>query len=175
MRYHNIITDDMLNGPGLRTVLFVSGCDHHCKGCQNPITWNPESGLIFDSCAFEELMNNLNKEYIRGVTLSGGDPLHIKNVKDISDLCYSIRGRFGNKKSIWLYTGYTREQILNNPEIWGDKYVYVQKIYNLIDGLVDGEFVEKDMDISVEWRGSINQQLYISELPYVKNNPGVFL
>ena len=175
MRYHNILTDDMLNGPGLRTVLFVSGCDHHCKGCQNPVTWDSESGLVFDNTAFGELVSNLKKEHIKGVTLSGGDPLYIKNVKDISDLCNCIRARFGNKKSIWLYTGYTKQEITNNPEIWGNMYTYVENIYNLIDGLVDGEFIEELKDVSAEWKGSTNQRVYVSELPYVKNNPGVFL
>ena len=75
MRYHNITKDDMLNGDGLRTVLWVAGCDHGCKGCQNPVTWDPNSGLEFDEAAKEEIFEQLNQSYIAGVTFSGGDPL----------------------------------------------------------------------------------------------------
>ena len=75
MRYHNITTDDMLNGEGLRTVLWTAGCGHQCKGCQNPVTWDPEGGLLFDETAEEELFAKLGKDYISGLTFSGGDPL----------------------------------------------------------------------------------------------------
>ena len=75
MRYHNITTDDMLNGEGLRTVLWTAGCGHQCKGCQNPVTWDPEGGLLFDEAAETELFAKLGKDYISGLTFSGGDPL----------------------------------------------------------------------------------------------------
>ena len=76
MRYHNITHDDMLNGEGLRTVLWVSGCEHHCNNCQNPITWDINGGLLFDENAERELFECLAPGYIEGVTFSGGDPLH---------------------------------------------------------------------------------------------------
>ena len=75
MKYHNITKDDMLNGDGLRVVLWVSGCNHACKACQNPITWDPNIGLDFDEKAKEEIFCELKKDYISGLTLSGGDPL----------------------------------------------------------------------------------------------------
>ena len=75
MRYHNITQDDMNNGDGLRVVLWVAGCEHHCKGCQNPVTWNPDDGLVFDKRAFNEIMKALEKPYVAGITFSGGDPL----------------------------------------------------------------------------------------------------
>ena len=76
MRYHNITKDDMLNGDGLRVVLWVSGCDHCCKECHNPITWDPNGGLVFDEEAKEELFEELKKDYVSGITFSGGDPLY---------------------------------------------------------------------------------------------------
>lgn len=76
MRYHNITKDDMLNGDGLRVVLWMAGCSHHCKGCHNPITWDLHGGIDFDQEAKKELFEELQKEHISGITLSGGDPLH---------------------------------------------------------------------------------------------------
>ena len=79
MRYHNITKDDMLNGDGLRVVLWVAGCAHCCKGCQNPVTWDPDGGLPFDGAARAEIFEQLDKSYISGITFSGGDPLHPSN------------------------------------------------------------------------------------------------
>ena len=76
MQYHNITKDDMLNGDGLRVVLWVAGCTHGCKECQNPVTWDPNGGLLFDERAKEELFEQLEKSYISGITYSGGDPLY---------------------------------------------------------------------------------------------------
>ena len=86
MRYHNITKDDMLNGEGLRVVLWVSGCSHHCEGCHNAVTWNPEGGLVFDAAAEEELFSLLSRDYISGITFSGGDPLYTGNREEISAL-----------------------------------------------------------------------------------------
>ena len=91
MRYHNITKDDMLNGEGLRTVLWVAGCNHNCKGCHNPITWDIRGGIPFDEAAKEELFEQLEKPYISGVTLSGGDPLHPANREDIGALIDEIQ------------------------------------------------------------------------------------
>ena len=79
MNYHNITKDDMKNGDGLRVVLWVAGCDHHCKNCQNPITWDPNDGLFFDTIAVLEILSQLEKDYIEGITFSGGDPLYLAN------------------------------------------------------------------------------------------------
>ena len=83
MRYHNITKEDMLNGDGLRVVLWVSGCDHCCKECQNPITWDPEGGLLYDETAKQEIFEQLDKSYISGITFSGGDPLHPANIAGV--------------------------------------------------------------------------------------------
>ena len=91
MRYHNITKDDMLNGDGLRVVLWVSGCNHGCKGCQNPITWDKNCGLIFDESAKNELFEQLSKKHIAGITFSGGDPMHPANVEEITALAKEVK------------------------------------------------------------------------------------
>ena len=100
----------MLNGDGLRVVLWVAGCGHACPGCHNPITWDAEGGLLFDQAAKNELFTELGKDYISGITFSGGDPLFPGNREEISELCREIRQKFPDK-TIWLYTGYRWEEI----------------------------------------------------------------
>lgn len=146
MNYHNITKDDMLNGDGLRVVLWVAGCSHHCKGCQNPITWNPNDGLPFDENAKKEIFNELDKDYISGITFSGGDPLMPCNRQVVGNLIEEINKKYPNK-TIWLYTGYTFDEIKDLPFI---KYV---------DVLVDGEYVESLRDVNLLWKGSSNQKV----------------
>lgn len=146
MKYHNITHDDMLNGEGLRVVLWVSGCNHHCEGCQNPVTWDINNGLEFDTAAKEEIFNDLGKSYVSGITLSGGDPLHPDNRLEITELAKEIKQKYPDK-NIWLYSGYTWEQISN------------LEIINYIDVMVDGKF-EKDLkDNQLHWKGSANQRV----------------
>ena len=146
MRYHNITKDDMLNGEGLRVVLWVAGCSHGCKGCQNPITWDPNGGLPFDEAAEAELFGLLNRDYISGITFSGGDPLYEGNRSEIQRLAKKIRTNFP-EKNIWLYTGYRWEEISALPLI------------QYIDVLVDGKFVEDLKDPKLHWKGSFNQRI----------------
>lgn len=146
MKYHNITKDDMLNGDGLRVVLWVSGCSHHCEGCQNPMTWNPYDGLEFDDSAEQELFDELSKDYISGITFSGGDPMHVNNYWEVMQLCMKIKDKYPNK-TIWLYTGYKWEQI------------QYEEIMKYIDVLVDGKFVKKKKDVNYHWAGSTNQRV----------------
>ena len=146
MRYHNITKDDMLNGDGLRVVLWVSGCSHCCEGCQNPITWDPAGGLLFDDKAREEIFAELAKDYISGITFSGGDPLHSANRMDVRTLIEEIREKYPDK-TIWLYTGESWENIYEEP------------IIKMIDVLVDGEFHIKERDVKLLWKGSANQRV----------------
>ena len=106
MNYHDITKADMLNGSGLRVVLWVAGCSHHCKGCQNPQTWDENSGILFDKQAENELFKALKPEYISGLTFSGGDPLYSNNRYEITRLAKKFREIYHDKKNIWLYTGY---------------------------------------------------------------------
>lgn len=146
MNYHNITTDDMLNGDGLRVVLWVAGCEHHCDGCQNPITWNYNGGIPFDQKAWGEICDELNKDYIDGITLSGGDPLHPENRLVCMWIAAMVKELYDNK-TVWLYTGYDWEDI---KDINGIKFV---------DVIVDGKFEKDRADISYEWAGSRNQRV----------------
>ncbi|MBS7303699.1 MAG: anaerobic ribonucleoside-triphosphate reductase activating protein [Lachnospiraceae bacterium] len=146
MRYHNITKDDMLNGDGLRVVLWVAGCSHCCKECHNPITWDPDGGLLFDQAAKQEIFEQLEKDYISGITFSGGDPLHSANRLDVRNLMEEIKGKFP-EKTIWLYTGYDWEEIWHYPMM---KYV---------DVVVDGEFKIDLKDTKLLWKGSSNQRV----------------
>ena len=110
MQYHNITKDDMLNGDGLRVVLWVAGCGHACPGCHNPITWDKNGGLPFDEAAKEEIFTELAKDYVSGVTFSGGDPLYPANREQVGALAREVHARFP-EKTIWLYTGYRWEEI----------------------------------------------------------------
>ena len=146
MRYHNITKDDMLNGDGLRVVLWVSGCSHCCEDCQNPLTWDPNGGLPFDEAAKEEVFAELEKNYISGITLSGGDPLYPGNRMGIRNLVKEIREK-NKKKTIWMYTGYEWE------------IVHSFDILKYVDVLVDGEYEKDKRDTQLHWRGSSNQRV----------------
>lgn len=146
MRYHNITKDDMLNGDGLRVVLWVAGCSHGCKDCQNPITWDPQGGLLFTEEEKKEIFQELDKAYISGITFSGGDPLHPANIREVTALAREIRQRYP-EKTIWLYTGYLWKEIVD------------LEIVNYLDVVVDGKFISAQKDITLPWRGSSNQKV----------------
>ena len=93
MRYHNITKDDMLNGDGLRVVLWVAGCEHKCEGCHNPITWDPDGGLPFGEDEKSEIFTELDKPHISGITFTGGDPLYQSNINGVETLAKEITGQ----------------------------------------------------------------------------------
>ena len=150
MNYHNITKCDMLNGEGIRVVLWVSGCSLHCKNCQNPQTWDFNSGIPFDEAAKQELFQALNKPYIEGITLSGGHPLEKENISTIIDLCKEIKEKLPDK-DIWIYSGYTWEEIMNTPKI--------KDVLTYTDVLIDGRYKEELRDVTLHWRGSSNQRV----------------
>ena len=149
MNYHNITTADMMNGDGLRVVLWLSGCNHHCKNCQNPQTWDVNSGIEFDINAKDELFAELEKDYISGITFSGGDPLHENNIEEVLNLITEIKDRFPNK-NIWLYTGYTWESLFFDKD--NLKTIYHDQIRRTImlscDVVVDGRYIDTLRDIN---------------------------
>lgn len=146
MRYHNITKDDMLNGDGLRVVLWLAGCDHHCKNCQNPMTWDPMGGVLFDEAARQEVFQQLDKDYISGITFSGGDPLFVDNREEVLKLVKEIHSKYP-EKNIWLYTGYRYEEICK------------EEIIKYLDVVVDGKYVEAERDTTLPWKGSANQRV----------------
>lgn len=136
----------MKNGDGLRVVLWLAGCSHCCKNCQNPVTWDPNGGLPFDEEARAEIFEQLEKSYISGITFSGGDPLHQSNKAGVRELMAQIRERYPDK-TIWLYTGDSWENIFTYP------------LMQYVDVLVDGEFHESEKDVKLLWKGSANQRV----------------
>lgn len=155
MKFHNITKDDMLNGDGLRVVLWVSGCSHYCEDCQNKITWDPNVGVDFDEKAKQEIFDELEKDYIKGITFSGGDPLYSSNVQEVLALAQEIRKEYPTK-DIWLYTGYTLAQLLQDDSELGNLR---KEVLKTIDVLVDGEFEKDKADQNARWVGSTNQNI----------------
>lgn len=150
----------MLNGDGLRVVLWVAGCSHGCKGCHNPVTWDPNGGLEFDQEVKEEIFTELEKDYISGITFSGGDPLFFSNRPDVLKLIREIKERFP-EKTVWLYTGFEWEAI---SELEVMKY---------LDVLVDGRFLLEKKDTKLHWKGSANQR--VIDVPATRENGQVVL
>lgn len=148
MRINGIEQCSMTNGVGLRTVLWVSGCEHKCKGCQNPCTWDPNSGEDFTSEKKELLYKYLDNKYIKGITFSGGDPLHPNNRGEVGKLILDIKANYPSK-DIWLYTGYTWEEV---KELNLDFLRY-------IDVLVEGRFILSKRNVNLRWCGSSNQRV----------------
>jgi anaerobic ribonucleoside-triphosphate reductase activating protein len=150
MNFHGIEKDSMLNGDGLRVVLWVSGCNHHCKGCHNPQTWDINSGREFAFDDLLELMAEVNKRHVAGLTISGGDPLHPDNWETVHKICKDIKNQFP-RKTIWVYTGYEWEDVVGDL-CFSDFSKYV-------DVIVDGEFIEELKDVNYPWAGSTNQRV----------------
>ena len=146
MNYHNITKDDMLNGDGLRVVLWVAGCNHQCEECQNPITWDITGGLLFDEEAENELFEALDKPYISGITFSGGDPLHPFNRSEVFRLMKKVKELYPTK-TIWVYSGF----------LWDDFAKFEEMKY--VDVFVDGRFVKSLKDDKLQWVGSSNQRI----------------
>lgn len=152
MNYIKITKNDIANGPGVRVVLWVAGCSHHCRGCHNPETWNPRAGQEFTESTMRELIEALSPSYVRGLTLSGGDPLYKGHRDEMRAVVQYVKSVYPDK-DIWCYTGYTYEEISNEP------------ILRDIDVLVDGKFIEEQKDISLKFRGSRNQRiLYLDKM-----------
>ena len=117
MRYHNITKDDMLNGDGLRVVLWVAGCSHGCRECQNPITWDPNGGLPFTDSERAEIFAELDKDYISGITFSGGDPLHPSNIAEVTALAREISIRIRRSGCIRVLSG-KKSSSMRSSIIW---------------------------------------------------------
>lgn len=149
------------NGKGIRTVLWVSGCSLHCKGCQNPETWDFSAGKLFDRAAKQKLFEYLALPYIQGLTISGGHPLERENVYAIYMLLLEVKKRFPNK-DVWLYTGLelTYDDFNICPLDWTNPRATIRShILNLCDVVVDGRYNEKLRDTTLPFRGSGNQRL----------------
>lgn len=148
MNYVRIDTCDTTNGAGVGVVLWVQGCDVHCKGCHNPSTWSFSDGQLFNSETMKALKNALKKPYISRLTLSGGHPLAPQNASDIYEIIKEVKQEFPNIK-VWLYTGYTLEYAMQS----------YSNILALCDVVVDGPYIESLRNIALKFRGSENQRI----------------
>ena len=155
MNYASIKPCDIANGPGVRVTLFVSGCTHHCKGCFQPETWDFSYGSPFTEAVREEVLRLLAPDYIRGLTLLGGEPFEPANQAGLLPLLQEVRIRYPSK-TVWAFSGYTLEQIrsgtLGPPSV-------TEEILSCVDVLVDGPFVESLKNLQLRFRGSSNQRL----------------
>lgn len=156
MNYSKIEFADCSNGTGVRTTLFVSGCTHCCPSCHNKSTWNFKAGQEFTQETINKILDSIDNDYVAGLTLSGGDPLNPKNLADVWELVIQFRSKFGNTKNLWIWTGYTLEQLQSRV---GYGYSQTSDILLCTDVLVDGKFVESLKDPSLQWCGSSNQRV----------------
>lgn len=151
MRFHQYYSTDIVNGPGTRCTLFVSGCVHECAGCYNKSTWRLNSGKPFTIEMEDQIIRDLNDTRIKrqGISLSGGDPLHPENVPDILRLVQRIHAECPGK-DIWVWTGYKLDELSRDQ----------LAVVDLINVLIDGKFVQDLKDPMLIWRGSSNQVVH---------------
>ena len=150
MNYEKIDKCSVSNGVGVRTVLWVSGCDIRCRNCHNPQTWDFDSGIPFTEETMQELLYDLSKPYIKGCTLSGGHPLDPRNAPKVLEIVKRVKMVFPNK-DIWIYSGYVWEDIIKDETL--------REILKYTDVLVDGAYIDELRDISLPFRGSSNQKI----------------
>jgi len=156
MYYGNIKKNDIANGEGVRTSLFVSGCRLHCKNCFNKVTWDFEYGSRFTKDTEDEILESLKPNYIKGLTVLGGEPMEEENQEALLPFFKRVKAVYPNK-DIWVYTGYRLEVDLLEG---GRKHTaYTNELLHSIDVLVDGPFMEDKKDISLKFRGSSNQRI----------------
>lgn len=169
MNFFKIDDFDSADGPGIRVGLYVSGCTHECKGCHSSKYWDFNSGEEFTKNHISQLENALEKDYIEGLSILGGDPLEMKNIHQVAYIIKKCKRfyelTYNKPLNIWLWTGSIFENLcLLFVEDRKDSYVteYVDDlkyILNNIDVLVDGPFIEEKKDLNIAFRGSSNQRL----------------
>jgi len=157
MRYGAIKKRDTANGPGVRVVLFVSGCTHHCKGCFQPQTWDFNYGDDYTADTEQEIIDALAPDFMDGLTLLGGEPFEPDNQRALLPLLHRVRNEMP-QKTIWAFSGYTFEELTGKTESRARCEV-TDEMLSLVDVLVDGEFQLDKRNISLQFRGSENQRL----------------
>ena len=167
MNYGEIKKNDIANGEGVRTSLFVSGCRHHCKNCFNEETWDFAFGKPFTEETVMEILKSCEPYWINGLSLLGGEPFEPENQKVLLPFLLMFKEKFPNK-DIWCYTGFTLEEILGCKKSRASTDIS-KEMLALIDILVDGRFEEEKKDITLKFRGSSNQRI-IDIKQSIKNN-----
>ena len=146
MRYNKIRKMDISNGPGVRTSIFVQGCTFNCKNCFNPETHDFRGGKEFTEETIEKILDLSSKDYIVGLSILGGDPMHPKNLEETTKLAKAFKKRFP-EKNIWLWTGFQYEDVED------------KEILNYIDVLIDGKYIDELHNPTLKWKGSSNQRV----------------
>ena len=150
MKYAKIRKMDISNGEGIRVSLFVQGCSFHCKNCFNQETWDFNGGKEFTTAEIQKIIELADKDYIAGLSILGGEPLHNNNVDEVFHIVATFKEKFPNK-DIWLWTGFKFEDAIKDSKR--------KLILCNIDVLIDGQFEEDKKDITLKWRGSSNQRV----------------
>ena len=156
MHYGNIKFNDIANGEGVRTSLFVSGCTHHCKGCFNPETWDFNYGNEFTKEIEDKIINSLKPSHISGLTLLGGEPMEPANQKVLLEFVKRVKQIYP-QKTIWCYTGYLFDEELLKPS--RAHCPWTKELLSYTDILIDGEFKYELKDITLRFKGSSNQRV----------------
>ena len=156
MNYADIKKIDVANGEGVRVSVFVSGCNHHCKGCFNAQAWDFNYGKEFTEEDIERIINELDHPYVSGLSLLGGEPLEYSNQKGLLPLLRKVKEKYPNK-TIWCYTGYIFDEEIMNKMYKENNYT--REFLSLIDVLVDGRFEEELLNRTLYFRGSSNQRI----------------
>ncbi len=157
MRYHKIRKMDISNGPGVRVSVFMQGCAFHCENCFNPETWDFNGGKEFNETTIEEVLNLCSKDFITGLSILGGEPMHPNNIEGTTMLAKAFKEKYPNK-TLWVWSGFLFDKDLKGKEV-----------LNYIDVLVDGQFVNSLSNPTLKWKGSSNQRV-IDVQKSLKNN-----
>ena len=147
MRYNLIRKMDISNGPGVRVSVFMQGCSFHCKNCFNSETWDFEGGKEFNDETIEKILNLCGQNYVEGLSILGGEPMHPTNIEGTTKLAKAFKEKYPNK-SIWVWSGFLYDRDLKDKEVL--KY---------IDVLVDGTYIDELHDFTLKWKGSSNQRV----------------
>ena len=156
MKYADIKIADVANGEGVRVSLFVSGCNHHCKGCFNRCAWDFEYGDKFTEKQINQVIDYLDHDYISGLSLLGGEPLEKQNQEGLLPLVKKVKEKFPDK-NIWCYTGFDFENDVVGK--MAKENETTRELLKYIDVMVDGKFEEDKKDLNLRFRGSSNQRI----------------
>lgn len=156
MNYADIKKIDVANGEGVRVSVFVSGCNHHCKGCFNQCAWDFNYGKKFTEKEEQQIIDYMNHDYISGLSLLGGEPLEPRNQEGLLPLVKKVKEKFPNK-DIWCYTGFDFEKDV--VEKMAKNNETTRELLKYIDIIVDGKFEEDKKDLKLQFRGSSNQKI----------------
>jgi len=156
MNYATIKNCDIANGPGVRVSLFVSGCTHRCKGCFNEVAWDFNYGQPFTQETIDQILEMLSPDYVKGITILGGEPFEPENQPAVSELLRQVKAKYPNK-TVWAFSGYLFDRDILSGKL--GPWEITQAYLSYVDVLVDGPFVQEKKDLSLRFRGSSNQRI----------------